>query len=80
MATGVDTLGRNWAIDNAINVIEKPANWLKYGRKAGHIRNEEMAKISDALLLFWDGKSRGSRDMLKLAFEYKLKPIIVYLI
>lgn len=41
------------------------ANWLKYGRAAGPIRNKEMAEYGDALLLIWDGESKGSLSMKK---------------
>lgn len=35
------------------------ADWTKHGKAAGPIRNAKMAKYADALLLVWDGKSRG---------------------
>lgn len=37
--------------------------WDVHGRAAGPIRNKEMAEYSDALLLIWDGESRGSKSM-----------------
>jgi len=40
-----------------------PADWSTHGRAAGPIRNRQMAEYSDALLLIWDGKSRGSANM-----------------
>lgn len=42
---------------------EFPADWDKYGKAAGHIRNTEMANYSDALLIIWDGESKGSSNM-----------------
>ena len=39
------------------------ARWNEWGRKAGPLRNEEMAKYADQLILIWDGKSPGSRNM-----------------
>ena len=60
-------------------VHEFPADWKKHGKAAGPVRNKEMAKFADALLLIWDGKSSGSRNikiqMLKLdkpVYEVKL--------
>jgi hypothetical protein len=41
-----------------------PAKWDKYGKAAGPLRNREMAAYADALILVWDGKSRGSANML----------------
>lgn len=40
-----------------------PANFKELGKKAGPIRNREMAEYADALLLIWDGESRGSKNM-----------------
>lgn len=41
------------------------ADWEVYGKSAGPIRNKQMAEYADALLLIWDGKSRGSANMKK---------------
>ena len=35
------------------------------GKAAGHVRNKKMAEYGDALLLIWDGKSKGSANMKK---------------
>lgn len=72
MARGADSLGRQLAINNNWKVIEMPADWNKYGKSAGYIRNAEMAKIADACIIFWDGKSKGSLHMQTLAKEYGL--------
>lgn len=39
------------------------ADWNKNGKAAGPIRNEQMAKYGDCLILIWDGISRGSLNM-----------------
>lgn len=64
MAIGVDCLGEQWAIANSVPVKEMPANWNKHGRAAGPIRNREMAEYADAAIIVWDGKSRGTRNMI----------------
>ena len=86
-ALGVDTLGEDWAIRNGIPVIPFPADWknidvpgavIKYNKYgafnavAGHMRNEQMAKYAEALILFWDGVSTGSSDMFVRAVKHKL--------
>lgn len=43
-AKGVDRMAYYYAKDNGIPVKVFPADWNKYGRAAGPIRNEEMAK------------------------------------
>ena len=63
MAYGMDQAGLDWADNYKIPVKPFPADWDKYGKSAGHIRNKEMADYADALLVVWDGKSRGSKNM-----------------
>ncbi len=63
MAFGIDTSGKEWADNYSIPVAPFPANWDKHGKAAGHIRNAEMAQHAEALLLIWDGESRGSKNM-----------------
>lgn len=63
-ARGADSLGRQWAQDHYIPVKSFPAQWNKYGRSAGHIRNREMGDYADYLVAFWDGKSKGTKGMI----------------
>lgn len=62
-AQGVDAEGEHWASHMNVPVKRFPANWEKHGKAAGPIRNKEMALYADALLLIWDGDSRGSMNM-----------------
>ena len=73
-APGVDKGGARWAVAQKIELTEFPADWGKYGKVAGPIRNREMAQYADMLLLIWDGKSRGSANM-KSEMEKLNKPI-----
>ena len=74
-ARGADAAGETWAYANRIPVEVFPANWNEYGKKAGPIRNQQMADVADALIALWDGKSRGTRDMIKRMAK---KPTIIY--
>ena len=49
----------------------------KYWIRAGEFRNIEMAEIGNILILFWDGKSKGSRNMLQEADKRGLKIRII---
>ena len=71
MARGADMMGRRWAKDHDIPVIEYPANWDMYGKRAGIIRNEEMGIEAHELVAFWDGKSRGTLHALSRAKRLK---------
>lgn len=71
-ARGADTLGERYARERGYLVNYFPANWNTYGKRAGYIRNVEMAQNADALVAFWDGQSRGTAHMIKTAREYGL--------
>ncbi len=64
-AKGVDLLGRKFAERNNLVVHSAPANWDKFGKAAGHIRNCEMGKFADYLIAVWDGRSKGTEHMIK---------------
>lgn len=76
-ARGADSLGEKYARERGMGLIIKPADWKRYGKSAGYIRNEQMAKIGDALILFWNGQSPGSKLMLDLAKKHNIKNIQV---
>lgn len=76
-ACGADKLGEQYAKERGYEIDSHPADWNKYGKSAGYIRNKEMAKSADALMAFWDGKSRGTKHMIDLAKEYGLRVIVV---
>lgn len=63
-AAGVDRLGERWAMVNDIPIISMPADWNKYGKSAGPIRNQKMAELCDAAIILWDGTSPGTRNMI----------------
>jgi hypothetical protein len=73
MAQGADKLGEQFAEEFGYRITRFPAKWAVYGRSAGPIRNEEMAQYATHCLCFWDGKSTGTRGMMKLASQYGLR-------
>lgn len=64
MARGADALGYRYAKEHRIRCYEFPANWEGLGKRAGFMRNNEMGKFANALLVFWDGKSKGTKHMI----------------
>lgn len=78
-ARGADTLGEKYAMSRGLKVMKFPADWNKYGKKAGFIRNEEMAKNSDACIAFLsrEGKNVGTKMMISLASVYNLPTRVV---
>ena len=81
-ANGVDLLGKQWADSMNIPVRLFPADWHSYGKSAGAIRNAQMGEYADALIAVWDGKSRGTKNMIDVAnrkglavFVYNLREL-----
>lgn len=79
-AKGADRLGEAWAHSQGIDIIRMPADWDTYGKKAGMLRNIAMAEKAKQLaeewgvnacgcIIVWDGESKGSRHMEKIARE-----------
>lgn len=84
-ASGADSLGERYAKENNYKLRVMPADWNKYGKKAGPIRNEDMAiyaskdndKCLGILIVFWNGISRGTLSMIQLGYKYKLDTNII---
>lgn len=74
-ARGADTLAEELWESHGWPIERHPANW-DLGKAAGHIRNAEMAKAgADVCVAFPEGKSAGTRGMMKIA-EKKGIPVI----
>jgi len=76
-ARGADQLGEKYALSRGFQLIKKPADWDRYGKKAGYLRNIEMAKMADALIAFWDGNSRGTKMMIEEANRRNLQVRVI---
>lgn len=66
-ARGADTLAGEWAVTRGVGFRSYPAEWDKYGKSAGHIRNQRMldAESPDLVVAFPGG--RGTADMVARA-------------
>ena len=64
---GSDGGGERFAHDFSLPVTRFPANWDAHGKRAGFLRNQEMAEHADALIALWDGHSRGTKSMIDIA-------------
>jgi CRISPR/Cas system-associated protein Csx1 len=71
-ARGADSLGEKYANENGYKVKEFPADWNTYNKRAGYIRNEEMAVYATHCICFWDGESKGTKHMIDLAKRERL--------
>ena len=66
-AEGADKLGERYAAEHNLPIERFPAEWDMYGKYAGPRRNAQMAQVADAVLVFWDGKSKGTKNMIENA-------------
>lgn len=64
---GADTLAEIYAKENKLNMLIFPAEWDKYGKSAGFIRNSTIWDNSDLGVAFWDGKSKGTAHSFKIS-------------
>lgn len=76
-AHGADTMGERFAKEQGLTIELHPAKWRALGKAAGMIRNAEMARASDALIAFWDGRSRGTAHMISFARRRGLEVSVV---
>ena len=74
-ANGVDALGERYAEEMNLQLNVYHADWETNGRAAGPIRNRKMAENAEALIALWDGKSKGTKNMIETAEK---KGLIVY--
>ena len=76
-AGGVDSLAEQYAdLHHLSKYILRPRYDL-YGRAAPLKRNEQMVDIADALLVIWDGRSKGTQYTLKYAKKMKKQVTLV---
>jgi hypothetical protein len=70
--TGADKHSKDWAIANNVKLTLFPADWAKHGKKAGPLRNAEMANYgADLCLAFAGGK--GTNNMINEARKAGVK-------
>lgn len=93
-AEGADAIGKRYAEAHDIEYTGIPAKWQdmsepcirkvdrrgrEYNALAGINRNTDIAKYCDILVAFWDGKSKGTKDVIAKAKAFKKKVIIIYI-
>ena len=68
-ARGVDTMAERAAWKYKLPILSFPANWEKYGRRAGFVRNKDIVENADLVAAFWDGRSPGTKHTIGLAAQ-----------
>ncbi len=73
-ANGIDNLAEQYADLHRLSKYILRPQYNLYGRAAPLKRNEQMVDIADAVLVIWDGRSKGTQYTLKYT-KKKNKPI-----
>ena len=76
-AKGADRLGELYGALKGLPINYYPANWDEQGKAAGMIRNQKMGDDSDAAVIMWNGKSRGSINMRNVMIKLQ-KPCFFF--
>jgi YspA, cpYpsA-related SLOG family len=77
-AAGADRIAHQEAQKLGLLTEPHSADWERYGKSAGPIRNHEMAELgADLCLAFWDGSSAGTKNMLEQAKKHGIPVEII---
>jgi hypothetical protein len=79
-ARGVDQHGVVWWLDvlgDEDTIDHYPADWDNLGKRAGYVRNMEMAQVADQAIIVWDSQSRGTNHMLNLLAAHEVETVVV---
>jgi hypothetical protein len=75
-ARGIDALGERYAREHDYPLKRFPADWERYGRAAGSIRNKQMAEYADVLIAFSSG-GKGTKNMInQMVMQRKHRHIV----
>lgn len=81
-ARGADLIAKRAGEALGMQILPFPANWDKYGKRAGYIRNQQMLDegCPDLVVAFYAGpvKSKGTRMMVNLANDAGV-PVVEYM-
>ena len=76
-ARGADKLANTWATSNGINTETYPANWNKYGKRAGYLRNVQMAEEGKPDLIIAFPGGIGTNMMINIGREKMIRTFMV---
>lgn len=80
---GADLMAERYAKEKGFALEIYPADWQKYGRAAGPIRNKQMVENADTVIAFVSESASGTKNLIgnakKLGKELFVKDIGEYL-
>lgn len=76
-AEGIDTLAEKYADKHKLPKMIIRPDYKGFGRKAPLVRNRAMVDMCDELIVFWDGKSRRTKQTIDYAEESKKEITVI---
>ncbi len=76
---GADMIGERYAAEKGFVIKRIDAQWSKFGKAAGPIRNKIMATECDVAICFWDSFSVGTKSMIDCLRKENKKIFIKYI-
>ena len=77
-AAGADALAGHEALRLGMRTRSFPADWKRYGKRAGIVRNLQMLDENpDLVLAFWDGSSIGTKHTIDEAKKRRISVEII---
>lgn len=76
-AKGIDTCAKEYALAKGIKLTEFRPEYEKYGRNAPLKRNLQIIEYAEEIIVFWDGKSKGTKYVIDTC-KNKSAKITVY--
>jgi len=64
---GVDRCAAAYARQHGIQLTEFLPEYERYGRAAPIVRNRKIVDYADKVVIFWDGRSKGTLSVIKYA-------------
>jgi len=79
-ANGSDTMAEKFAKLYSIPILIWYANWNKFKKSAGFIRNQQIVDNAEELIAFWDGESKGTQHSIELANKKGIPVTVINII
>lgn len=77
-AVGVDRCAAEYARSHGLKLTEFLPQYSRYGRAAPIMRNKEIVNYADKVIVFWDGRSRGTLSVISLVKKQKKPHLVIY--
>lgn len=77
-AEGIDQSAKIAAVEHRLPLTEFLPNYARYGRAAPLIRNRDIVRYADFVLIVWDGASNGTQSVIEDCKALDKPHLIIY--